>query len=83
MASKQSNAVSNHKGLGDDGLFGTDGGFLFDALGISSLGFLAAPNTGRPDFSGRPAPVVDLGLQGERIGAVAPGRTGGDPGGEE
>jgi hypothetical protein len=63
MASRHNNAVANHKGLGDDGLFGTDGGFLFDALGINPLGFLAAPNTGRPEFSGRPD-----NFQGNQIG---------------
>ena len=54
MASNQNNAASNHKQLGDDGLFGSDGGIPFGALGIAPLGFLAPPDIGRSEFSGRP-----------------------------
>jgi len=54
MASNQNNGMSNHKRLGDDGIFGTDGGIPFDALGIAPMGFLSPHETGRPEFSGRP-----------------------------
>ena len=54
MARNQSNAVSNHNRPGDDGLFGTDGAIPCGALGIAPLGFLAPPEAGQPEFSGRP-----------------------------
>jgi hypothetical protein len=63
MASIQNNAVSNHKQPDDDGSFGTDGGIPSGALGIAPLKFLASPDTGRGEFSGRPD-----NFQGNQIG---------------
>jgi len=64
MAKDSNGPTTKSKHPGDDGLFGTDDGIPFGALGIAPLGFLVPPfGNGGTDFSGRPD-----NLQGNQLG---------------